>query len=110
MVLHALTQLPAHSARLKSINVIEREADVIALVGDHYRGLDRRITIHHADAFKWKPRGGGKVFDCAWHDIWDDMCADNRVEFRKLRAHYRPFMRAARCKNAGASDSLRGRR
>lgn len=87
MVLQALTKHPRYTTETKSITVLEIDADVIKLTGEHYRKLDNRITIHHASAFTWEPPKGAK-YDSAWHDIWDTICEDNVKEFTQLRRRY----------------------
>ena len=67
------------------VTVIEREADVIALVAPH---LARdKLSIIHADAFTWKPPKGSQ-WDFAWHDIWPNICADNLPEMHCLHRRY----------------------
>jgi len=67
------------------IIVNEISEEVIQLVGKHFK--DKRLTINHADAFTWKlPKG--LRFDYVYHDIWDDICADNLPEMKKLHHRY----------------------
>jgi hypothetical protein len=63
------------------VTVIEKSADVIALVKPHLP--KRGLTVIHADAFEWKPMNGEK-WGMVWHDIWPDICSDNLVEMGKL--------------------------
>lgn len=67
------------------IDVVEISEDVIKLVGPSYE--DPRVTIHHADAFdiQWLR---GTTWDAVWHDIWDDVCADNLPDMHKLHRKY----------------------
>ena len=69
-----------------TVTVIEKSEDVISLVAPTYRS-DPRVTIIHADAFKWKPPKG-KRYDAVWHDIWDNICTDNLSEMTKLHRKY----------------------
>jgi len=66
--------------------VIEKSEDVIKLVAETYL-KDERVTIINADAFEYKPPKG-KVFDAVWHDVWDDICADNLSEMKTLHRKY----------------------
>lgn len=70
---------------VEHIDVVERSADIIALVGDYYAG--ERCTIHHADALtkEWPKR---TRWDFAWHDIWQDLCGDNLTEYAALKRKY----------------------
>ena len=67
------------------VTVIEKDADVIALVAPHYK--DRRVTIVHADAFDYQPPKGAR-YDVVWHDIWADICGDNLREMTALKRKY----------------------
>ncbi len=53
-----------------SVTVVEKSADVIALVAPH---LDPRLAIIEADALAWTPPKKAN-YGAAWHDIWDDIC------------------------------------
>lgn len=81
VTLKALMEKP----EVTDITVIENSEDVIKLVASSYQ--DPKVTIIHADAFTWNPPKG-KVYDCVWHDIWDNICADNLPEMAKLHRKY----------------------
>lgn len=49
------------------IDVVEIDADVIALTGPYYD--DPRVTIHHDSIHTFKP-GPNDRWDYGWHDIW----------------------------------------
>ena len=70
---------------VRSVTVIEKEPDVIALVGPHY--CDPRVTIINANALTWKPHPH-QHFDVVWHDIWDDICTDNLPQMATLNRRY----------------------
>lgn len=89
MVVHILTK--CKSEYLTSLTVIEKDADVIKLTADHYRQSDPRVTIIHADALEWTPPKGA-VYDAAWHDIWDEICEDNRAQMTAMRRHYQRYV------------------
>jgi hypothetical protein len=66
------------------VTVIEKSEDVTKLVAPSFEN-DKRVTIINDDALTYKPSGN---FDVAWHDIWDDVCADNLKEMHKLHRKY----------------------
>lgn len=74
------------SDKVLTVTVIEKSIDVIALVKDTYL-QDKRVTIINADAMTWKPPKGIK-YTAVWHDIWDDICADNLPEMKTLHRRY----------------------
>lgn len=65
--------------------VVEKSKDVFDLVAPFYQSP--KCTIVLADAFDYKPEKG-KKFDMVWHDIWDNICADNLPEMHKLHRKY----------------------
>jgi hypothetical protein len=74
---------------VRAITVIERSADVIALVAPTLRARypEERLEIVQADAYAWK-LPAGRRWTCAWHDIWTNLCGDNTQGMGKLRRHY----------------------
>lgn len=83
MLLEAVLSKP----EVENVRVIEVDPDVIALVGPHF-SHDPRVTIVQADALVYKPEKGAR-FDFVWHDIWDDICADNLPQMKALVRKYR---------------------
>lgn len=68
--------------------VVEKSEDVIALVGGHYRSkFNGRLQIIHDDALEFTPPKGVR-FGMVWHDIWDNICADNLPEMGALHRRY----------------------
>ncbi len=67
------------------VTVIELSSDVIKLVGPTF--AKERVAIVQADALEWRPVKA-KRFDFVWHDIWRDICGDNKPEMTKLRRAY----------------------
>jgi spermidine synthase len=69
------------------IDVVEKDADVIELVGQ-YLTKDPRVTIHLGDAYhiRW-PKG--TKWDIAWHDIWPDISDGNLEGMNLLANKYR---------------------
>lgn len=75
---------------VKTITVIEKSKDVINLVKQHYYDKcpkNKYLIIVHADAFDFKPQKGQR-YGAVWHDIWEDICADNLPEMHKLHRKY----------------------
>jgi hypothetical protein len=70
-----------------AVRVIEIDPQVIALTGAHYR-KDPRVEIVQADAHTYRPARGER-FDYVWHDIWDDIQADNLPSMATLMRRYR---------------------
>jgi hypothetical protein len=72
---------------VEHVDVVEKDARVIELVGPHYAGP--RVSVHHADAYEqarqWPP---GTTWDVAWHDIWPDLCTDNLKGMARLHRSY----------------------
>lgn len=71
------------TAGVTQIDVVEINGDVIELVGPWATELAVTrgvvLNIYHADArtHKWE---SGQHWDIAWHDIWPNICEDNRDE------------------------------
>ena len=71
---------------VKKVTVVEKSEDVIKLVAPYFSN-DKRVKIIHADALEFKPPKE-EFYDFVWHDIWDDITADNLPEMRKLHRKY----------------------
>jgi len=67
------------------VTVIEKSPDVIKLVAPSFKG--QRVEIINADAFEWRPKRG-QGFNVVWHDVWNDICEDNKAEMTKLKRAY----------------------
>jgi hypothetical protein len=80
----ALSALLKHK-EVSEITVIEKSSDVIALVEPHIR--NSRVTVINADAMEWRPKRGS-WFDTVWHDIWTNICQDNKQQMTALRRAY----------------------
>lgn len=69
-----------------SVDVVELEADVLALIGPYYAS-DPRVHLHHGDAYTFTfPQGA--TWDVAWHDIWADKCTDDLDGHARLNRRY----------------------
>lgn len=88
IVLHHILPLD----RVDAVTVIEIDADVISLVGDHYvamgAALGKKVEIIHDDATTWKPKRGTR-YGYVWHDIWPSINADHLPEMNALLKRYR---------------------
>jgi hypothetical protein len=70
---------------VKRAFVVEKSADVLSLVKPVFE-KDSRVHFINADALEYKPEG--LSFDAVWHDIWDNICADNLPQMHKLHRKY----------------------
>lgn len=93
---------------VRTVTVVEKSTDVIALVEAHYKAkpFGHKVTIINADIFEWKPEKGVK-FDYAWFDIWDGLCTDNLDEMATLN---RKFARICPEKGSWGRELLLDRR
>ena len=82
MCLAAVLRLP----QVERVSVVEADADVIALVGPHFSG-DPRVEIVHADAYAYVPPKGVR-YGAVWHDIWDEITAENLPGMMRLHRKY----------------------
>ena len=64
--------------------VVEKDYNVFKLVAPTFFH-DKRVRIFIADALEFKPEG---QFDVVWHDIFDNICADNLPIMQKLHRKY----------------------
>lgn len=90
------------------VTVVEKSADVINLVADHYLGKfgSERLAIIHGDAFEWKPEKGQR-WDVVWHDVWGTLCLDNLPQMHTL---HRRFGRRSDWQGSWGRDFLERRR
>lgn len=84
VVLNAVAQNP----EVNSITIIEKSADVLALVRDHYdRKYPGKITFIQDDIFMWKPPKDAR-YNYAWFDIWDELNVDNLSDMKRLHQRF----------------------
>ncbi len=78
---------------IKSITVIELYQDLIDMVSPILKPLDKesRLTIIQGNAFTYKPKKEIK-FDTIYFDIWQDICADDYEEHKKLMRMFRKHL------------------
>lgn len=68
------------------IDVVEKDRDIIALVGKKFRGNDR-VHIHRGDAYTFQFPPNTR-WDLAWHDIWPEISAANVPQMGYLHRKY----------------------
>lgn len=84
MVLNACLMKP----EVERAIVVELSPEVIALCGEHYRKkFGERVEIVNANAMTYMPPRGLR-FGMVWHDIWDNICADNLPEMATMHRRY----------------------
>lgn len=84
----ALSALLADPA-IEHVDVVDANADVIAMVAPYYRGYP--VTIHHASCVD-KVWPAGTRWNYVWHDIWtyvddanlDDATAEHGISYGRL--------------------------
>ena len=76
-----------HRTDIRSVTVIEKNPDVIALVAPHLTYPNLRII--EADVYTWKP---SQKFDTIYMDIWPDISSDNVWEIAKLHRRYGRYL------------------
>lgn len=72
--------------RTERVDVVELDADVIALTGPQLAHFDN-LHIHHGSAYthQFPPE---LRWDAAWHDIWDDISDGNLPDMAILEQRY----------------------
>lgn len=88
VILHKLDDFKSLSKEwaVKEVFVIEKSEDVLHLVGPTFL-KDKRVHLIHDDAFTFKAPSV-PYFDAVWHDIWDNICAENLEGMHKLHRKY----------------------
>ena len=84
---------------IQTVDVVELEPDVIDLVGKYFQ-KDSRLRIYNADSYDFNPIKVTR-YNAVWHDIWDNICADNLDGMAKLHRKYgrRSDYQASWCKH-----------
>lgn len=102
-VLNVVAAKPA----VTGITVVELSADVLKIVGPHFtERLGDRLELVHDDIRSWAPPRHIK-WDCAWFDIWPNLCTDNLTEMGRLS---RRFARRAEWRGSWGQDVLKARK
>ena len=93
MVLNALCS----SSKVDKVTVVEKSRDVISLVANHYTALyGNKVEIINADIFNYRLQKN-QFWDCAWFDIWDNLCTDNLKEMDKLSRKFSRYTNWSSC-------------
>ena len=106
--LGVFAQAVLEKPEVEHVTIIEISPEVIYLVGRYFEmRYSERVTIIEADALTWQPPPNTK-YDLVWHDIWDNICADNLPEMKTLTKRYgsRTQWQASWCR--GHCEWLRG--
>lgn len=82
LILHPLLKL------CSSVTVIEKEADVIALVAPRFP----EVRVVHADIWEWKPPSMMR-YGTIYFDIWPHFNSDITKQATKLRRQFRSYLR-----------------
>jgi spermidine synthase len=88
MVVFALL---AKKPAIRSLTILEKNTDVIALVQPHLP-RDPRLTIVLADVFTWEKKKCSPRFNTIYMDIWPSICGYYREEVENLRKRFRPWL------------------
>ena len=89
---------------VESVTVVEKSEDVIKLIAPSFAHFDK-LTIIQGDALAYKPPTK-KTFGAVWHDIWNDVCADNRKDMALL---HRRWGRKTEWQGSWSRDLIRER-
>ncbi len=81
MVLRAILR----KSEVTAVTVVEISRELVELVSPYY--ADQRASFVVADAYEYQPPKGLR-YGMVWHDIWDDICADNLEGMKKLHRKY----------------------
>jgi hypothetical protein len=84
MILHPILA----KKEVLSVTVIEKYADVIALVEPTVQ--NKKLTIIEGDIYEWKPAKGTK-YETLYFDIWSEQSTDCLEEMRTLHLRFKPF-------------------
>lgn len=103
MILHPILDPKRHTPtkrdrflhpRVDHVTVIERDPDVIALVGPSLARYGDRITIVESDIHAFTP-GKGEKFDTVYFDIWPVISEDNLKEIADLHQRWKSRLNRA---------------
>lgn len=86
-----LTNMLLSKPEISSLTVIEKQSEVIKLVGPTFK-KEKRLLIMHEDAFEFNPENQKKTgWDFIWHDIWSFALLQNLQEMKILHKKFEPF-------------------
>lgn len=100
----------AERKEVKTITVLEKEPDVIALVKPHYRDVEK-LRVYEADAFDFEPDDlmGQRPdrWDSVMIDIWPSIGPDNLPDMKKLHGRYAQWVNKGGKVHCWAQDLCR---
>lgn len=78
---------------VETVKVFEKSSHVFRLMEPHYRTIAARnntlLKVFQNDIFDVKPcPDKSEHFDVVWFDIWDDICADNWRDMKRLKRRW----------------------
>lgn len=83
-------------AEVRSVTVVEKFADVVALVEPHIRRhveeAAGKLEVVVGDAFSWVPSRSAQRWQCIYLDIWPVICTDNLPEIARLKRGFRRWL------------------
>jgi spermidine synthase len=82
------------SPRVEQVTVVEREVDVITLVGPAFaeHTASGRLSLICADIFSWRPPQGAR-YDTIYFDIWPDIAVTNLPAIARLHRRYARWLK-----------------
>jgi spermidine synthase len=102
-ILHSMLLKPT----VAQVTVIEKSADVIALVGSSVE--HSKLTIVNGDIFDWRPTTGTK-FDTIYFDIWPEIAQKNLSDIARLHRAFGRYLVPGGWMSSWCYDELRRRR
>jgi len=83
-------------AEVRSVTVVEKFADVVALVEPHIRRhveeAAGKLEVVVGDAFSWVPSRSAQRWQSIYLDIWPYICTDNLPEIARLKRGFRRWL------------------
>lgn len=95
---------------VRNVTVVERSADVVALIGPLYPSPKLKIVT--ADIFDWRPAKTDR-FNTIYFDIWSDQSTDDLEDMAKLHRRFARYLDRtddARWMDSWRRDELRSRK
>lgn len=83
---------------VNNITVVEKSSGIIKMVGQHYIDMalsqNKKLEIINDDIFKWSTKS---MYDVIWHDIWPDICLDNKKSMKVLKNKFKKLCKWQSC-------------
>jgi spermidine synthase len=103
MILHPILA----KKEVTSVTVIEKYADVIALVGPTVK--NDKLAIIEGDIYEWKPAKGTK-YSVLYFDIWADQSTDDLEKMKTLHLRFRSYKAKDGWMNSWRRDHLKAQK